>query len=164
MFTPHHVSLGRCHVSSVMCQVSHISCHMSGVTCHVSCVTFLLYIFFCGQSGGASWWRVCYQRGLPVYFFTFPISWDILLLSVWVSGLKICLIEVVTKGGHKGGKYVHMGALPVWWVSKTTKKSAKCLLYFLGGINKPWMITVSRRIGTVGELGPLIRRIGTTLF
>ena len=45
MFTPHHVS--------------HVTCHMSGVTLHVSL-----------QRGGASWWRVCYQRGLPrlVYF------------------------------------------------------------------------------------------------
>ena len=27
--------------------------------CHVS------HIYFFLQSGGASWWRVCYQRGLP---------------------------------------------------------------------------------------------------
>ena len=40
---------------------------MSGVTCHVSgvkCQCFL-NVFFCCQSGDASRWRVCYQRGLP---------------------------------------------------------------------------------------------------
>ena len=34
----------------------------SCVTCHMSCV---IYIFFSLQNGGASLWRVCYQRGLP---------------------------------------------------------------------------------------------------
>ena len=34
--------------------------HMSCVTCYVSRVTC-----FFGQSGGASRWSVCYQRGLP---------------------------------------------------------------------------------------------------
>ena len=33
---------------------------ISGVTCH---------IFVCGQSGGASWWRIYYQRGLPRLVF-----------------------------------------------------------------------------------------------
>ena len=68
MFTPHYVLCVTCHVS-------HVTCHMSRVTCHVSHVknTFF-YNFFkkknyttknIGQSGGASRWRVCYQRGLP---------------------------------------------------------------------------------------------------
>ena len=35
-----------------ICQVSHVTCHMSCVTCHI-------------DSGEASQWRVCYQRGLP---------------------------------------------------------------------------------------------------
>ena len=49
--------------------------HVSSVTCHVSRVTGpmskkLHFFFFLhkkkfGQSGGASWWSVCYQRGLP---------------------------------------------------------------------------------------------------
>ena len=34
------------------------------VTCHMSGVIFLLY--FLGQSGGVSWGRVGYQRGLPI--------------------------------------------------------------------------------------------------
>ena len=36
----------------VPCRMSHVTYHMSHVTCKMS------------QSGGASWWRVCYQRGL----------------------------------------------------------------------------------------------------
>ena len=41
-----------CHVSHVMCPVSRVRCQVSH-----------FYLFL--QSGGASWWRVCYQRGLP---------------------------------------------------------------------------------------------------
>ena len=48
----------------VTCHVSHVRCHVSGVRCHVSCVTCIIIIFF-GKSGGASRWRVCYQRGPP---------------------------------------------------------------------------------------------------
>ena len=41
-------------------------CHVSGVTLQVSGVTIYMFfiIFFC-QSSLASWWRVCYQQGLP---------------------------------------------------------------------------------------------------
>ena len=44
-----------CHMSHVTCQVSPVTCHLSCVTCHISH----------GQSGEASRWSVCYQRGLP---------------------------------------------------------------------------------------------------
>ena len=27
------------------------------------------HVFYCEKSGGASWWRVCYQRGLPHLVF-----------------------------------------------------------------------------------------------
>ena len=50
MFTPHHVS--------------HVTGHGTGVTCQVSRVIICILSFF-RQSGGASRWRVCYQRGLP---------------------------------------------------------------------------------------------------
>ena len=43
----------------VTCQVSHVTCQESVVTCQVSSVSIFFYI------GGASWWRICYQRGLP---------------------------------------------------------------------------------------------------
>ena len=49
-----------CHVSSVRCQVSGYRCYVSGVISQVS-----VFLSFFGQSGGASPWRVCYQRGLP---------------------------------------------------------------------------------------------------
>ena len=60
-----------CHMSRVMCHVSRVTCHVSRVTCHVSSVTFFfLFFFFLYPKknylrGGASQWRVCYQRGLP---------------------------------------------------------------------------------------------------
>ena len=58
----------------VTCTVSRVTCHVSRVTCHLSPVIFLkhfLYFFYIilqnnWQSGGASWWTVCYQRGVPV--------------------------------------------------------------------------------------------------
>ena len=66
-----------------MCHMSCVTCHVSRVTCHMSHVFFFFtfsllnyrkekeeekYDFFyttknIGQSGGASWWRVCYQTG-----------------------------------------------------------------------------------------------------
>ena len=42
-------------------------CHMSRVMCHLSAVILLLFFFILKKillSGGASLWRVCYQRGL----------------------------------------------------------------------------------------------------
>ena len=70
-----HVSRVTCQVSGVTCHVSRVMCHMSRVTCHMSFFSFfsfIIYIFFCGQIGGASQWRVCYQRGLArlVYFIS----------------------------------------------------------------------------------------------
>ena len=65
------VSCVRCHESGVRCQVSCVRCHVSGVMWQVPCVKLLLFfssfsfLSFCGQSGGDSWQRVCYQRGLP---------------------------------------------------------------------------------------------------
>ena len=46
----------------------HAMCHLSPVTCHMSpvtCQNIFFYILIFGQSGGTSWWRVYYQRGLP---------------------------------------------------------------------------------------------------
>ena len=54
-----------CHVSCVTCHVSNVTYHLPHVNRHLSPVTFH---FFWGKkmkNGGASWWRVCYQRGLP---------------------------------------------------------------------------------------------------
>ena len=58
--------------------MSRVTCHVSPVTCHMSHVNFFFYIKKTqkkipsekiGQSGGASRWRVCYQRGLPRLVF-----------------------------------------------------------------------------------------------
>ena len=37
-----------------MCHMSHVPCPVSRVMCHMS-----------KQNSEASWWRVCFQRGLP---------------------------------------------------------------------------------------------------
>ena len=75
--------------SNTICHVSHVICHVSRVMCHLSRVTYHMSLFFTikkkinkikklhffvihkkiEQSGGASWWRVCYQRGLPRLVF-----------------------------------------------------------------------------------------------
>ena len=67
-------------MSCVMCHVSPVTCHVSPVTCHLSNVkqkkfkdkkkimTFF-YLKKIRKIGGASRWRVCYQRGLPRLVF-----------------------------------------------------------------------------------------------
>ena len=57
MFTLHHVSHVKRQVSGVICQVSGVRCHVSPI----------FVFFFFGQIGGASLWRVCYQRGIRQY-------------------------------------------------------------------------------------------------
>ena len=58
-----------CHMSRVMCHMSRVTCHMSHVTCPKEKKKREKKF---GQSGGASRWRVCYQRGLPrLVFLTF---------------------------------------------------------------------------------------------
>ena len=72
MFTLYHVSHVRCHMSCVMFHMSGVRCHVAHVTCQVSHVMYQLFssfFFLFWQSGGASWWRVCYQQGLPRLVF-----------------------------------------------------------------------------------------------
>ena len=49
---------------SVTCHVWRVTCHMSCVTCHIIYI-YMYFVWEWGQSGEASRWRVCYQRGLP---------------------------------------------------------------------------------------------------
>ena len=52
--------------------VSFVMCHVSRVTCHLSHVNLFLLLLFKQLNlliGGASRWRVCYQRGLPSLVF-----------------------------------------------------------------------------------------------
>ena len=53
---------------------------MSGVKCQVS--HFFLPVFL-GKSDGASWWRVCYQWGLPhlVFVVVFVVKLGGLLIA-----------------------------------------------------------------------------------
>ena len=53
-----------CHTLCVMCPMSHVRCHMLGVTCQVSNVTcHVSFVTFFSR------WSVCYQQGLPCYFY-----------------------------------------------------------------------------------------------
>ena len=69
-----------------MCPVSHVTCHMSHVTCYVSHVICQMSIvkknFKIGRSGAASWWRGCYQLGLPRLVYV-------------LSQLSICLVVML---------------------------------------------------------------------
>ena len=62
-----------CHMACFTCQVSHVRCHLSGVRRHMSNIIYFFkfsyLIFFCGQSVGVLWWRVCYKRCLPRLVF-----------------------------------------------------------------------------------------------
>ena len=61
----HHTTMS--HVSHITCQISHFTCHLSCITFQVSHVTHFFLLFFLLESG--SWWRVCYQWGLPRIVF-----------------------------------------------------------------------------------------------
>ena len=89
----------RCQVSHIRCHMSHVThepqrtneltfwekvhllppviCHLLFVMCHVSHVTnfYFLIFFFFSQCVEASRWRVSYQQGLPLNFFS----------SIWVQ-------------------------------------------------------------------------------
>ena len=95
--------------------VSHVMCHVSCVRCQVSCVTCQVSLFsiffslFSGLSGGASWWEVCYEQGLPrlvsIIFRTQQLvsvtfSWDIvMLLSCSLTiGLQAMCFRVPANG------------------------------------------------------------------
>ena len=64
-----------------MCHMSHVKCLVSRVTCHVS------HVFFSskeiGQCGGASRWRVCYQRGLSRLVYR-KIALNHLQVDIWI--------------------------------------------------------------------------------
>ena len=59
-------------------------CHVSRVSCHIS-----FFSSFFLQSGEASWWRVCYQRGLPRLVFLLQQILNILHFSLDIYFLNI---------------------------------------------------------------------------
>ena len=87
---------------------------MSGVTCHLSHIFFLLIekkkkkkrkklpSEKIGQSGGGSWWRVCYQRGLPRLVFgaflthIVLLTWCRVLWQLWLVPGTAALPEGMT--------------------------------------------------------------------
>ena len=79
-----------CHLSHVTCHLSHVTWHMPTVTCY-----FFLNFFFQkkkskkslknGPSGGASWLRVFYQRGLPRLVQQKKVNQNSLYSQNWIS-------------------------------------------------------------------------------
>ena len=67
-----------------MCHVSCVTCPMSCVTCHMSHVPFLFnflkIIFFFGKIRR---WIVCYQLGLPWFFFCIFLFLRDIQLETW---------------------------------------------------------------------------------
>ena len=55
-------------MSHVMCHMSYGMCQVAKVMCH-NFFSYFNFLFIFLQSGGASRWRVCYQRGLPRLVF-----------------------------------------------------------------------------------------------
>ena len=69
-------------MSRVMCHLSHVTCHVSHVACHMS-------LFFSSFFFGASWWRVCYQLGLPRLVLT-------LIILIFLGGIfKEAISEIL---------------------------------------------------------------------
>ena len=73
-------------MSRVTCHVSNVTCHMSRVTCPI-----FFFFFFFGKSGGASRWRVCYQRGLPRLVLNWTQWLQILVFSAAVEITEPCV-------------------------------------------------------------------------
>ena len=76
-----------------MCPVSHVRCHISLVTCHVShlrChMSHIFSSFFLLESGGVSWWRVCYQWGLPRLVFRLFLIKNSLIPKIYLFQLVV---------------------------------------------------------------------------
>ena len=93
-----HMSGVTCHVSGVTRQVSCVRCNMSGVMRISSSSSFL-------QNGGASRWKVCYQWGLPSFFFFksgynnfyYPFFFCFVIWFCWENSVKLrCVLSFVT--------------------------------------------------------------------
>ena len=110
-----------------MCHVSHVTCHVSRVTCQMSGVFFFFYIFYYIyinlfykknlQSDGASWWRVCYQRGLPRLVYLHPKEDDI-------------FISASTKYDAKTSRHVCSCLLSLLSLFSLMSQVSLCILYF----------------------------------
>ena len=82
MFIPHYMSCVMCHVSCVTCQLSRVTCHMY----------FFSSVKKMGPSGGASWWKVCYQRGLTRLVYIVDTICGIFVKTSWTEIWLLCTI------------------------------------------------------------------------
>ena len=83
---PHHTTM--CHVSRITSQMSHLTCHLSCITSQVLHVTHFLF-FFLLESGGVSWWSVCYKWGLPRLVFRLFLIKNSLIPKIYLFQLVV---------------------------------------------------------------------------
>ena len=79
-------------MSNVTCLMSHVMCNM----------TQFFSSFFCGQSGEAYWWTVCYQRGLPRLVLHISTCQEVSRRVISTCALQYCLsISFCPSFGYK---------------------------------------------------------------
>ena len=128
--------------------MSHFIYHMSYVTCHMSCVTIFLF----GLSGGASWWRVCYQQDIPRLVFFYFTSYyyyysevklinhkKILTEKLWQVSEFALSAQKMVKIYKQKQKLVY--TTHCWWV--LVKISSSILLYIVGELAGGWSMAVA---------------------
>ena len=123
-----------CHVSRVTFQVSYVTCDVSRVTCDMSHVMWLNLFssFFFYKFLGGSWWKICYQRGLPLLvFWVFLIKPALILFFKKLSWLiVVCfgslkkhidenlILETLARSA-KNGKFPHVRMRPLVHIFKS---------------------------------------------
>ena len=96
------VSRVTCHVSHITCDISRVTCHVSHVTCHVSHIEEKKFRKKNGKFGGTSWWRVCYQQGLPrlvssEHYNNYSKHHSICVKHQQISGVIYCSMEIIDR-------------------------------------------------------------------
>ena len=91
--SPYHTKPYHTIPPCVMCPVSHVRCHISLVTCHVSHLRcHMSHIFsssFSFRKWWSSWWRVCYQWGLPHIVFRIFLIKNMLIPKIYLFQLVV---------------------------------------------------------------------------
>ena len=78
---------GITHMSGVTFDMSHVTYHLWHVTCHVTQFLFTFFLFL--HIVWVSWWRVCYQWGLPLLVFGVLLIQNAMIPIFFISGLLV---------------------------------------------------------------------------
>ena len=77
------------------------------VTCHLSHVMCFILFLFVKQMGGASWWRVCYQQGIP--------NLVIYVATIYVQLIQFLCIIIVMLSTLTHGCLKMQSGVPICW-------------------------------------------------